>query len=254
MKLSVVIITFNEEANIEKCLSSVQGIADEIVVVDSFSTDNTEQLCRKYTTQFIQRTFDGYGKQKQFATHQATYDYILSLDADESLSKELYQSIVNAKNSLPADAYSFNRLNFYCNTPIRYCGWYPDKQVRLFNRKKENWNNRNVHETVDLPKGSTVVHLKGDLLHYTCDSIQEHRGKEKKYAWINAHIIAEKKASVSIFTPYVKSVFRFIKTYVIKLGFLDGYYGFAISRTLALSSFHKYYWARQLIRKKTRCV
>jgi len=130
MRLSVVIITYNEERNIARCLQSVIDVADEIVVVDSFSTDKTVALCAKYNARVIQRKFDGYGNQKHFATTQANFDYVLSLDADEELTKELKESILIAKESPEYDCYSFNRKNFYCNKPIRFCGWYPDKQSR----------------------------------------------------------------------------------------------------------------------------
>jgi len=245
MPLSVVIITFNEERNIERCLKSVQNVADEIVVVDSSSTDQTAILCKKYNARFLQRAFDGYGNQKQFATEQASFDHVLSLDADEALSKELEEAILEEKRKWSHPCYSFNRRNFYCNKAIRYCGWYPDKQVRLFDRREIYWNDKKVHESIDLANNNAVFHLNGDLLHYTCSSIAEHQVKERKYAKINAEILIGKGRSISTMTPFIKGLFRFFRTYFLKLGILDGYYGLVISFTLAKSSFLKYEWARK---------
>lgn len=248
MELSVVIITKNEERNIERCLKSIVEVADEIIVVDSFSTDDTIALCEKYDVRVIQRKFDGYGSQKQFATEQANFDYVLSLDADEELSNELKASILTVKKKLFYDCYSFNRKNYYCNKPIRFCGWYPDKKIRLFDKRKMNWNNREVHETVEIFDQEQVLHLKGNLNHYRCSSIEEHQEKEKKYASMNADILIKNRKSVSCATPYLKGSFRFLKTYILKLGILDGYYGFMISKTLANSSFSKYALARKIKR------
>jgi len=248
MPLSVVIITFNEEHNIERCLKSVQNVADEIVVVDSFSTDQTAFICKKYNVRLLQREFDGYGNQKQFATKQASFDYILSLDADEVLSKELEKSILEEKRKWLYPSYSFNRRNFYCSKAIRYCGWYPDYQVRLFDRREIHWNDKKVHESIDSANKKAVFHLKGDLLHYTCNSIAEHQVKERKYAKMNSEILIRKGRPISTLTPYIKGFFRFCKTYFLKLGILDGYYGLVISFTLAKSSFHKYEWARKGLR------
>jgi len=250
MSLSVIIITYNEERNISRCLESLNGIADEIVVVDSYSTDNTEQICLKYDVRFIQRKFEGYGDQKRFATEQARFDYILSLDADEELSEALKKSINAEKRNWLHACYSFNRKNFYCNKPIRFCGWYPDRQIRLFNRQFTNWTKRDVHESIELTDRMDVMQLKGDLLHYTCTTMAEHVEKEKKYARINAEILTKKGRSIFLLTPFMKGAFRFFKTYIIKFGILDGYYGFVISKTLAKSSFLKYSWARKTI--KTR--
>lgn len=251
MKLSVVIITKNEERNIERCLKSIVEVADEIIVVDSFSTDNTIAICEKYDVKVIQRKFDGYGSQKQYATEQASFDYVLSLDADEELTTELKKSILAAKEKSGYDCYSFNRMNFFCNKEIHFCGWSPDKQIRLFNKHVLNWNNRTVHELIEVTNKQTIFNLSGDLNHYTCSSIGEQEEKAEKYARISADIIANRKKSISCIIPVVKFCFVFFKTYVINLGILDGYYGFEISRISAKSSFNKYALARKII-KQTR--
>jgi len=250
MQLSVIIITYNEERNIGRCLDSLIDIADDILVVDSFSTDRTEEICKQNGVRFIQRKFDGYGNQKSFATEQAEFDYVLSLDADEALSPKLREAIRHEKQNWSNHCYSFNIRNHYCGKPIRYCGWYPDKHIRLFNRDFTNWTKKEVHESIKISNKKDVKHLSGDLLHYTCASIAEHQEKERKYARINADILVKKKEPILWITPYIKGTFRFFKTYILKLGVLDGYYGLVISKTLAKSSFYKYAWARKEMKKK----
>jgi len=245
MNLSVVIITYNEQNNIAHCLASVQNVADEILVIDSYSTDHTQEICQQFNVRFLQHEFKGYGEQKQYAVGMASFDYILSLDADEELSPELQRAIGQEKQSWSADCYTFNRKTFYCLKPILHCGWYPDKQMRLFNRNSARWNDRKVHEKILIRHNAKPMHLSGDLNHYTCTSIAEHQEKERKYARMNAEMLIGKKKKILFWTPYIKGAFRFFKIYVLKLGLLDGYYGFVISKTLATSSFWKYKWAQQ---------
>jgi glycosyltransferase involved in cell wall biosynthesis len=244
--LSAVIITYNEERNIERCIRSLQAVADEILVVDSFSTDRTESICKNLGVKFLQRKFTGYGDQKKYATQQALFDNVLSLDADEELCEELRISILSEKPNLNGSSYSFNRRNVYCGKPIRFCGWYPDTQIRLFDRRIISWSERMVHESVELSnRNDRPIHLKGDLIHYTCTTIAEHQSKELKYSELNAKILIESNKKVTFILPYLKGLFRFIKVYILKLGLFDGYYGWVISITLAKSSFRKYYLVRK---------
>lgn len=244
MYISVIIITFNEERNILRCIKSVSEVADEILVIDSFSTDKTVEICKSLNTKVLQREFKGYGDQKRYATEQAKYDVILSLDADEELSETLIESIKKIKINTAFDCFSFDRNNLYCNKSIKFCGWAPDKQIRLYNRQLVNWNTKEVHESIEVSKDHRIMHLEGVLNHYTCQTIAEHQKKEKKYAEINGQILAKKGRKIIYFTPHLKGGFRFIKTYVLKLGLLDGHYGFVISKTLAKSSYTKYKTAR----------
>src|SRR5580700_10455407 len=145
IRISTVIITFNEERNLARCLDSVKNIADEIIVVDSYSTDNTAAIAAAYNARFIQNEFAGYSQQKNFATQQASYDWILSLDADETLSAELINSIMEVKSAPQFSAYQIPRLTNYCGKWIRHCGWYPDKQTRLYDRTKGCWEEKKVH-------------------------------------------------------------------------------------------------------------
>jgi len=139
VKISAVIITFNEEKNIGRCLDSLQKVADEIVVVDSCSNDKTCEICEKYGVRFIQNRFKGHIEQKNFAMQQAEYDWVLSLDADEVLSLELTDSILKVKKDWVIDGYAFNRLTNYCGTWIRHCGWYPDTKLRLWDKRRGRW-------------------------------------------------------------------------------------------------------------------
>lgn len=248
-KISVVIITLNEERNIERCLNSVKDIADEIIVVDSFSTDGTEDICKSFGVKFFQNKFEGYTEQKQFAAKLAKNDYILSLDADEALSEELLHSIQNV--NWKYDAYSFNRLNYYCGKWIHHSSWYPDKKIRLYNKTKGDWNGAKVHELVKLHDGSTCSHLKGDLLHYTYYTIEEHVQQINKYSSIGATALFEKKKKTSSFKIFFNPTWRFIRNYFIKLGFLDGWYGFILCFNISYEVFLKYVKLKHLHNKKS---
>ena len=240
IKISAVIITFNEERNIVRCLQSLEGVADEIVVVDSFSADNTEKLCEPFNVRFLQHDFEGFMQQKSWAVAQAKFDCILSLDADEQLSDKLKQSILEQKKEWKADGYSFNRRTKYISKWIRYCGWYPDSKLRLWDRRKGNWSGINLHESVKMQENARVKQLDGDLLHYSYYSIQQHLDQINKFSEIAAHegIIKGKKSS--LFIAVVKSIWKFKRDYFFKLGFLDGYYGFVICALSAYAVFIKY--------------
>jgi len=158
--ISAVIITFNEISSIERCLSSINGIADEIIVVDSFSEDFTKEICRKYNARFISHEFTGFMDQKNYSLTLAAYDYILSLDADEALSPELHDSLAEVKNNLVSDGYLFNRLGIFCGQWIRHSAWYPDRQLRLFKKNMGEWGTMNVHEKFIMTPGSRSPGLK----------------------------------------------------------------------------------------------
>jgi glycosyltransferase involved in cell wall biosynthesis len=241
IKLSVVIITFNEEKNIRRCLESVQGLADEIVVVDSFSTDKTPQICLEYTTRFYAHKFEGHVQQKNHAMQLATFPYVLSLDADEVLSSALKESILTLKSNIQSDAYSLNRLTNYCGSWIHHCGWYPDKKIRLWNKEKGRWGGENPHDQVILIQGSSVDHLKGDLLHYSFHSLSDHLKQLDKFTDIASRESFKKnKKIIPGIHIVVYPFFIFIKMYFLKLGFLDGFAGFLVCVSGAYYRFMKY--------------
>jgi glycosyltransferase involved in cell wall biosynthesis len=245
-KISAVIITYNEELFIGKCLSSLEGIADEIVVVDSFSTDGTEEICKKYNTKFIKHEFEGYRDQKNHALQYATYKNIISLDADEALSDKLRESILAIKDNWEYDGYFFNRRSNYCGTWINHSQWYPDRQLRLFFADHGKWGELNLHEKFMMSNGAKVGRLKGDLLHWPFSSIQDHLDKMNKYSRIGAEEFYKAGRKSNLFTPYIHFIWGFIRSYIIKGGFLDGRSGYLICSTYAKSAFKKYKILRSL--------
>lgn len=246
-KISAVIISLNEQNRIERCIQSLKSVADDIVVLDSFSTDNTEAICKKLGVRFYQNTFKGYRDQKNLVIQYAQYDYILSLDADEALSEELKESILAVKENWEYDAYSFNRFNNYCGQWIYHSNWYPDRKIRLFDRRKGEWGGLNIHETVKMQAGSRITCLKGNLLHWSFARYEEHIDKINKFSTISALEYFNTGKKSSIFKILFNSSWRFFKAYVLRLGFLDGYNGFVICSFSSYESFLKYTKLRRLI-------
>lgn len=245
-KLSAVIITFNEEKNIARCLDSLQGVADEIIVVDSFSTDQTKEICQAHKVTFIQHPFEGHIQQKNFAMQQAKYAYVLSLDADECLTEQLKAAILKAKQHFDYDAYTFNRLNNYCGQWIKHCGWYPDKKVRIWNQHKGKWGGENPHDIVVLNPQTTVKHLQGDLLHYSFSDIWQHLKQIHFFTDISAKAAVAKGKKANTLDIVIKPFVKFCRDYFWHLGFLDGYYGFIICINSAYAKFLKYLKMKEL--------
>ncbi len=253
-KLSVVIITYNEERNIGRCLESVKDIADEIVIVDSFSTDGTEKICREFGARFIQHAFEGHIEQKNWAITQARYPHILSLDADELLSDRLKRSIRHAKENWDSDGYYFNRLTNYCGKWIRHSSWYPSRKLRLWDSRKGQWGGMNPHDHFILEKGASRKFLKGDLLHFSYYSIYQHIEQINRFSDIAAksYFSAGKKASW--FNIIFHPVWRMFRDYIIKFGILDGFFGLVISLNSSHETFLKYSKLRKLHRDAARAA
>lgn len=245
-ELSVIIIAFNEEENIGRCIDSVKGVADEIVVLDSFSTDRTCDIARAKGARVAQHKFDGHIEQKNRAKELATNDYVLSLDADEQLSDELRESILHAKQQFTADGYTMNRLNFYCGRQIKTCGWYPDRKLRLWNRKKGSWGGTNPHDKFMIHSNSTVIHLPGDILHHTYPTHEALVAQSDKFASIAAGQLKTK----SLFYLLPKLMFsppaKFVKSYFLQSGFADGRVGAVISYYQMREVLMKYYRALKM--------
>jgi glycosyltransferase involved in cell wall biosynthesis len=241
VNLSVAIITYNEESNIKACLEAVRQIADEIVVIDSFSTDKTEEICSQYDTRFLQHHFTGHIEQKNYAMEQARFDHILSVDADEVVSEKLKEAILATKTDWGFEGYTLNRLTNYCGKWIRHCGWYPDTKLRLWDRSKGSWGGVNPHDRIEMVQGSRIGHLKGDLLHYSYRSISQHISQINSFSSIAAHEADQKGYQLNVFRDIIcNPPFTFLKKFLLQLGILDGYYGFVISKSSALSRFLKY--------------
>ncbi|MFM7233633.1 MAG: glycosyltransferase family 2 protein [Flavobacteriales bacterium] len=240
MKLSVVIITLNEERNLPRCLASLQGVADEVVVVDSFSNDGTRAIAEQSGARFIEHAFEGHIQQKNFALSCATHEWILSLDADEALDEVLRASILEVKRNGQSAGYSMNRLTNYCGHWVRHCGWYPDTKVRLIRKGAGAWCGVNPHDRLDLLDHAQPVHLKGDILHYSYYTLDDHRKQIEYFGDIAARELFAHGKDISTTMIYTKVIAQFIKSYIIKLGVLDGTAGWTISRMSAYATWRKY--------------
>lgn len=245
IKLSVAIITFNEEKNIERCLISIKDIADEITVVDSLSTDNTVSICEKYGANIHHQKFLGHVEQKNFALTKTKYNHVLSLDADEALDDELKAQVLAIKNNWNSEGYSMNRLTNYCGQWIHHCGWYPDTKIRLFDKEKGNWQGVNPHDEYVLKDGKKPIHLKGNILHYSYNSINDHIKQVNYFTDILAKASLQKGKKSSLFKILFSPLFKFFRDYLFKLGFMDGYYGFVICMISSHATFLKYVKMRQ---------
>ncbi len=251
VKISAVIITYNEEANIGRCLASLEGVADEVVVVDSFSSDQTAQICGQKAVTFIQHEFEGHIEQKNYAAARTSHDCLLSLDADEVLSENLRQSILAARADWQADGYHLNRRTNYCGRWIRHCGWYPDTRIRLWDRRRGRWGGVNPHDHVDMDPGSRIGHLDGDLLHFSYPTIDDHLAQINRFSGIAARAAFERgRRSRVLFDICLNPMLTFFKKYFLQLGILDGYEGFVISVNTAYGKFAKYTKLRQLQKQR----
>ncbi len=251
LRLSVVVITLNEERNLDRCLQSVKPIADEIVVVDSASTDATVAIATRHGAKVVIQPFLGYVDQKNFATQQASNDWILSIDADEALSDELLQSIQQLKQSSEKDAWFCTRLTNYCGSWIRHCGWYPDKKIRLYNRTKGAWKGEQIHEYWEAhDNAASVGILKGDLLHYSYYSISDHLKQIEKFSEILSRRAVSQGKTSTILDVWFRPKWKFFTDYIIKLGILDGYAGYLVCKLSAFATFVKYSKIRQYSQMK----
>lgn len=256
MKLSVCIITFNEQKNIARCIQSVSGIADEVVVVDSISTDQTREICESFNVRFIEQPFLGYKEQKNFALSKASHENVLSLDADEALSPELLQSVRKAKeNGFPADGYTMNRRSLYCDRWIYHGAWYPDTKLRVVKKSRATWKGINPHDKLELEDDRNTIHLDGDILHYTFYTIDEHVLQGNKFSSISAKAYYDQGKRAGIFKLVVNPVWAFFSSYILKRGFLDGLYGYVIAKQIATNTFLKYaklYQLQQQVKEVNR--
>lgn len=245
MKLSAVIITFNEQKNIERCILSLEGVCDEIIVVDSFSTDSTKEICAQFPqVQFYEHKWEGYSEQKNYAHTLVHNDYILSIDADEALSQQLKQSILQIKetstqNQTKAIAFSVSRLTNYCGHWIHHCGWYPDIKIRIFH-KSTLWQGT-IHEILSFAsENPKIIRLEGDLLHYSYHSITDHLQQIDKFTALTSQEAYNKGKKVSVLGMIARSKWKFIRDYIFKGGFLDGHAGYQVCKLSAFATYLKY--------------
>lgn len=247
MKITAIIPTFNEEIHIEEAIKSV-SFADEIIIIDSYSTDNTVALIKRHKVTLIQRVFDDFSSQKNYAIGQATHDWIFVLDADERvtefLREEILQTVLNKEESV---AYWIYRSNIFMNREIKYSGWQNDKVIRLFNKEYCKYNGKLVHEEITA-KGK-VGFLKNKLEHYSYKNFDTVILKRNKYAQLQAESLYKKGVTPNLFHFLIKPAFRFFKHYIIQKGFLDGFQGFIISFMYCYTVLVRYIKLWLLIRK-----
>lgn len=250
VQISGVIITYNEEEHLEKCLASLVDVVDEIIVVDSFSTDRTQEICEQFNVRFVPHKFEGYIEQKNYALSLTTHDYILSLDGDEALSDTLKKSILKVKQNWTHDGYYSNRMNNYCGQWIKHSDWYPDRKLRLFKKGSGEWKGINPHDSYTLIKGKSQSLLKGDLLHWIYRDYKEHNQKVEHFSTIAAEAYFKLGKKSSLVKIIWRPSWAFFKAYFLRLGFLDGLNGFIICVQTFNVTFLKYIKLREHWKKK----
>jgi len=253
LKISATIITFNEEANIKAACESVTW-ADEIIVVDSESTDLTREVAAACGARVISHAWPGFAQQKQFAVENATHDWIFSLDADERVSEKLKRSITNLQekpDAQLANGYQIARRSYYQGRWIRGGGWYPDRQLRLFRKSQGAWKQRHIHESVQMQAGARTDQLPGDLLHYSVrDAAYHHRMIGERYAPLAARQMFEDGKQTSAVGVAAAGPAAFIRSLFLKAGFRDGFAGFTIASFAAHHAFLKHLMLWELQKKR----
>jgi glycosyltransferase involved in cell wall biosynthesis len=242
MKITATIITLNEERNIARAIESLR-CCDEILIVDSGSVDRTVELAQNLGVRVAEAGWRGYSAQKNWAAEQAANDWILSLDADEALSEALEAEIWSLKKTGPRhDAYTMPRLARYLGKWILHSGWYPDRKIRLYDRRKAKWVGEFVHESVQVD--GRIGRLDSNILHFTCDSLSEHLKTLDRYTTLAAQEIAARKISVPLHSLILDPAWTFLRSYLVQRGFLDGLEGLTIAYMAAFYTFLKYSKAR----------
>ena len=242
-RISAAIITFNEERNIERCLCSVAPFADEIIVLDSFSTDRTKEIVSSFPfpVVWVERAFQGYGDAKNHLNKLCTGDYVFSIDADEEASKELIHHINERKaRGMAADVFYVKRLSNYCGQWIYHGGWNPDIKPRLWRNGMATWNLAEVHEELVFPKSARVAMLEGNLHHYSYNSLAEHKRKVETYSTKGAQRLWREGRRFGFLHLIFSPSSRFVRDYFLKAGFLDGLAGFTIARLTTWETYLKY--------------
>jgi glycosyltransferase involved in cell wall biosynthesis len=248
-KLSVIIITYNEQENIRGCLESVKW-SDEIVIVDSFSSDKTVEIAREFTPKVFQNKWTNFSEQKNLALEKASNEWVLWIDADERATPKLKEEVLTILNSefSSFNSYYIPRRNHYFGRWIRHCGWYPDYKLRLFRRGKGRFNERTVHESV-IVEGKKG-YLKSNLDHHSYKNLSDHLDRIDKYASLAAQQMFRKGRRARVFDLLFRPLARFIRMYLIKKGFLDGIYGLIVSVMGSFYVFMKYLKLWELFRRR----
>lgn len=250
--ISAVVITKNEETNIARCLESLKYVADEIIVLDSGSTDKTADIANSLGATVVQTEWKGYAQTKNYGNSLAQNAYILSLDADEEISKELEVAILREKRIGLRGAYRFDRRNYYGSRWIKTCGWYPDRKIRLFHNDEASWRGDFVHEQLIVKDGIKISDLPGSLNHYSIRDRYHHRQTVEKYARLAAQRILDQGKKPSRLKGMLSACTAFFQKFILKKGFLDGALGYSISLQSARSKWLRQIYAREELNKKSR--
>lgn len=249
LPISLVVVTLNEEANLERCLSSAPFVSD-IVVVDSFSTDRTVEIAQKLGARVLQEKWRGFGPQKAFAVSQAKNEWVLCLDADEALGPDLQKEIQQKFSSLdPQVGYELPRRSFHLGRWINHGGWYPDAQLRLFHRQYSQWSSDVLHEKVQV---KSKERLRADLLHWVFENLSDQVVTNDRYSSLGAQALAQKGTRFSLLKLIFKPWTKFVESYFLKQGFRDGLPGFIIAVGAAYSIFlrHAKLWESEIRNEK----
>jgi glycosyltransferase involved in cell wall biosynthesis len=239
-RLTAVVITRNEARNVERCLGSLAPVADEILVVDDLSTDDTAERCERLGARVVRQAWLGFGPQKNLANGLARHEWILSVDADEALDPFLQRAVAEAKAAGLRGAYEVARLNWYYGRFLRHGLEYPDRKIRLFHRGQASWDDRRVHEGLVLAAPVPVTRLDGHLLHYTYARLEEHAAKAARYTTLAAEDAFRRGAPPSLARMLLSPLAVFLKSYLLKRGFLDGAHGLVLSAMHASAAFLKH--------------
>lgn len=244
MTLTVAIITLNEEKNLERTLKSVENFADEIVIVDSGSTDKTEEIAKKFGAKFIHQEWLGYGLQKNKAIELSTSDWILNIDADEEISPELSNKIKAIKENSRYKVYKINFMSVCFNKKIKYGGWSNSYRIRLFRKDSGCYNENSVHE--EFITNSEVAKLNEYIYHHSYSNLADYFEKFNRYTTLGAIEYYKKQKKSSLTSILLSPIYKFLKMYIIRLGFLDGVEGFLLATTSSVYTMVKYYKLREI--------
>ena len=251
--ISATIITRNEEQNIERCLNALQGVADEIIVVDSYSTDRTLEICKRYGCKITSREFRGFGSQRQYATGLTKHAYVLSIDADEMIDDDLRQSLIRLKEKgFDHRIYSITVKTYFCGEPLLHSGFEPESHVRLFNKRYANWNLRDVSDSVSYPDSLQPALLSGAIHHYRCSTIEEFVKKENRIAALESKVIATNRRNIRSFMPWIMATRDYIISLLIDSAWLDGQHGLTIAKRRAKTTLEAYKMARKILKDQAK--
>jgi glycosyltransferase involved in cell wall biosynthesis len=251
-KISVVIVCKNEEDTIGRCIESLQGVSDDIVVLDNGSTDGTRNIIMDHGVRLVDAPWEGFGKTKKIANRLSKYDWVLSLDADEAIDENLKKNLSAFSPASDEQVFAIRFKNFLGTKHLRFGEWGRDKHVRLFNRNKVNWDEAVVHEKLLLSDQISIQKMDGYILHYTMRDVAEYAEKMVNYALLNASKYAKLGKRSSLVKLYFAPVFAFVKYYFLWLGFLDGWEGFVCARMTSSYTFMKYARLLELNKKEKK--